>query len=389
MKKDLKDLKVAIVHEWVYKMVGSERVVDALCEIFPQADVYLMFGDVEHAKFKENVKFLPKAKIHYSWMNKIPGLKKFYRYTYFLWPFVVESYNLNKYDLVISSSHSTAKGVITPIETVHVSYMHTPMRYAWDQAGIYFNQENFSKLKRVIINFFLLHLRMWDIVSNNRIDYLITISNFVNKRIKKYYKREADAIVYPIVDVEKAKVITEKEDYFVCLNPFEPNKGGRTIVKTAMKLGFNLKLIGSGSLKNELMKLSKGYENIEYLEVPKDEDKLELFGKAKALIFGGIQDFGIVPVEAMACGTPVIALGKGGALDSIIEGKTGVFYHDDTVESLEQGIRDFEELNQKGVFKPGEIRKHAEKFSRSVFKGRIKEEILKALERHEEEFRYH
>ena len=384
--KDLKDLKVAIVHEWIYKIVGSERALDSLCEIFPQADVYLMFGDLENAKFKENVKYLPKANIKYSWMNKIPGLKKFYRYTYFLWPFVVESYNLNDYDLVISSSHSTAKGVITPIEVPHICYMYTPMRYAWDQASLYFNKENFSWWKRLVIPIFLYFLRMWDIASNNRIDHLIVISEFVNKRVRKYYKRNADAVIYPIVDVHKAKVIEEKEDYFVCLNPFEPNKGGRTIIKAAMELGINLKLIGSGSLKKELMELSKDYKNIEYLDVPTDEEKLEIFGKAKALIFGGIQDFGIVPVEAQACGTPVIALGKGGALETVIDGKTGVFYKEDTVESLIQGIKDFEVLNKKGAFNAQNIRKHAEKFSRDVFINRFKEEIYKAMEKHEREF---
>jgi hypothetical protein len=272
-KKELKDLKVAIVHEWVYKVVGSERVLDAFCEIFPQADVYLMFGDVPNARFIENVKFLPKAKIRYSWMNKIPFIKKFYRYTYFIWPFVVENYDLNGYDLVISSSHSTAKGVITPIETPHISYMYTPMRYAWDMSSLYFNKDNFSLWKRLVIPLFLIYLRVWDIVSNKRIDHLIVISEFVNKRVRKYYKRDADSIIYPIVDVDNCPLVEEKEDYFVCLNPFEPNKGGRSIVSACINKGYNIKLIGDGSLRKELMHIAKDHKNIEFLDVESDEEK--------------------------------------------------------------------------------------------------------------------
>lgn len=358
MNKKFEGLKVAIVHDFMWQVRGGEKCVEALCEIFPDADVYMMFGDTSSSKI------IPKHKTTFTFLQKFPFLKKYYRYTYFLWPIAIETFDLNGYDLIISTSASAAKGIVPGLNSLHISYTFTPMRYAWDMTFEYFNPLNFSLWKRLVIPMFLNYIRIWDVSATDRIDVMVPISEYIAKRIKKYYRRDPDPVIYPPVDVKKGKISEKKEDYLVAIAPFEPNKGGRLIVETAIRDGFNLKLIGDGTMKKELEERAKGHENIEFLGwLDEEGSKWDVVSKAKGYLFCGVEDFGIVPVEAMACGVPVIAYAQGGALETVVDGKTGIFFYEQTVDALSEAIK----LLDKKDFSSKDIQKHTEKFSRDRF----------------------
>lgn len=372
-----KDLRVAVVHDWFLNIRGAERVVECILELYPQADVYTLFYDSKAVS-----KYLPileNHKVYTSWLNKIPFIKKFYKYTYFLWPMSVEIFDLREYDLVISSSACASKGVITGVDTPHISYMHTPMRYAWDQTFDYFNPDNFSWWKRIFISLFIHYIRIWDVTSTDRVDHIIANSEFVGRRIKKYYRRDADSIVYPPVSIANADYTKKKLDYYVAIAPYEANKGGRLIVEAAIKQGFKLKIIGDGSLKKELEKKAKGYDKIEFLGYISEKEKWEYLAKAKAFLFCGVEDFGIVVLEALACGTPVIAYKKGGALSTIKDGVNGVFFEKSDSKSLIASVKRFEKLFEKGTFSPKSLNNYSQGFSKEVFKKRVSDIVSKVL----------
>ncbi|HRI05819.1 MAG TPA: glycosyltransferase [Candidatus Dojkabacteria bacterium] len=364
MSKEFKDLKVAIVHDWIYKVRGGEKCVETFCKIFPQADFYAMFGDMNTIA---EAPIIADRKVTFSILNKIPFIKKFYRYTYFLWPMVIENFDLRGYDLVISTSACISKGVITDVNTPHVCYMFTPMRYAWDQSRDYFNPKNFSWWKRMVIPFFLHFIRIWDVTSTARIDYLVPISNFVKKRIIKYYRRTPDPIIFPPVYVDRAKYDNPKQDYYFAIAPFEPNKGGRLMVETAMREGFNLKIMGEGSMKKELEKLSKDHKNIEYLGWLSEDQKWDYLSRAKGFLFCGVEDFGIVPLEAIASGTPVVAYKMGGALDYIREGENGTFFTEQSPDGLKEAIDRIEKFYSEGKFNVRSMNEFAKGFSQERF----------------------
>lgn len=363
-------LKVAIVHDFLLVQRGAENCIDIFCEMFPQADIYTIFGD----KAKVS-KIIASHKWHQSFLSKFPFVKKYYRYTYPLWPMAVESYDLRGYDLVISSSHVASKGVITSVNTLNICYLHTPMRYAWDQTFDYFNPKNFSLWKRIVIPIFLNYLRIWDVTSTNRIDKIVANSKFIAKRVKKYYRREADNYIYPPVDLKYADYSQKKEEYFTAISPFEPNKNARLIVETAIKYNLNVKLIGDGSMKKEMIKLAHGHDNIEFLGRISDEEKWKVVAKAKGLFFCGVEDFGIVPLEAMACGTPVIAFNEGGALETVVEGFTGVFFDKQDTQTLYNAIKKLDTI----AFDAKKMNEYTKKFSNERFKNEWGDYITKCL----------
>jgi len=284
-----------------------------------------------------------------------------------LYPLAVEQFNFNDYDLVISTSSGASKGLITAYNVPHISYMFTPTRYAWDQYWEYFCPENFSLWKRLVIPFFLLYLRIWDHASAQRPDYIIAISEIVKKRVEKYYKRKVDKIIYPPVETTRAKRSKTRGNYYVAIAPFEPNKGGRLIVDMAKKYNVNVKIIGSGTLKKALEKQAKGFENIEFTGRISEDEKYELLAGAKGFLFCGVEDFGITVLEANACGTPTIAFNKGGAIETVIEGKTGTFFTEQTVESLYGAIQKSEGYWDKKIYDEDFMVRHAEKFSRKRY----------------------
>lgn len=357
MTKRIKDLRVAIIHDWFWSMKGAEKCAEALGELFPQADIYALFGDRSRMSSK-----LKKHKMIFSILQKLPFIKHIYRYTYILWPLLIEQFDLSGYDLVVSSSSSVAKGVVTDYKTVHICYMHSPMRYAWDQTFDYFNPENFSLWKRIVIPFFLNYLRIWDVVSTDRIDFLIANSKFTSKRIEKYYQRKPDAVVYPPLGIEEVKINKKKEDYFVA-SPFDPNKGGRLIVEAAMLYGFKLKLYGTGPLFKELKKKARKYKNIEFLGWVSDAFRWELISRAKGCIYAGVEDLGIIALEAMACGVPVVAYKAGGVVETVKEGKTGVFFNDQKASALYEAILKLETLKMDQV----KMRNHVKKFAKDKY----------------------
>lgn len=359
--KNKKDIKVAIVGEGFYFFEGTNRVNKILCEIFPNADIYGFFGS--RKLMEEHFK---GHRYEFSFLKRYPFLKKYYQYTYFLWPLAVESFNLSGYDLVISSSYSCALGCIAPYPVKHISYIHTPMRYAWDLKDIYFNKKNFSLWKRLVIPFFLNYLRNWDVCAAQRPDVLISNSKFVSSRMKKYWKREADFVIYPPVELYKGKINEKRSKYFVAGTSLEPNKNGDILFKYTRDLNIPLKVIGRYSRK---MKKKYGkYENIEFLGRISDKEKYKVLSKAKGYITLGIEDFGIFPVEAMSCGTPVLFYKYGGVCESVIDGKTGIGIDKLDIKEFKKGLDMFENMkwNYKG------IAKYSKRFGKERFKKNIK-----------------
>jgi glycosyltransferase involved in cell wall biosynthesis len=320
--------KVAIVVEKFFSLGGANVVNLEFAKMFPNADIYALFGSKEFVE-----KHLTDRVVKFSFLNKIPFISKLYTFFLPLWPVGVESFDLSGYDLVISSSHSVAKGCITSQSTKHVSYIHTPMRYLWDLKDVY------SKY-RLLKSPFLNYLRVWDVMSSRRPDFLISNSNFVASRCKRYWGREVDRVIYPPVNLYTGSLVEyeDRGNYFVAGAPFAENKGGDFLISCAKELGFNLKIIGSGRGTNRLKILARGCKNIEFLGRVSQDEKWSVISNAKGFLACGIEDFGIFPVESISCGTPVLALGKGGYMESVIEGVNGAFYSDNTVESFRKGL---------------------------------------------------
>lgn len=363
------NLKVAVVTDWLWNIRGTEKLLDAICEIFPYSEIYSLFGDTKKISNLPNVK---GKKIKYSFLNKLPYINKYYKYTYLIWPAIVENYKFEGFDVVISLSSSCAKGVITG-DIPHICYMNTPMRYAWDLRFQYFDKSLFKP----IINIFLHFLRIWDSARNNTIDYLIANSKYIKTRIKKYYGIEANEIIYPFCDKPILNSVSKIHDsYFLYHGALEPNKGIINVVKAAIKYNFHLKISGSGSLLKEVKKLSKNKSNIEIYGQTTDEMKYKLLMNAKALIFPSNEDFGIVGLEANSVGTPIICLENSGISELIIDNKTGIVINDDTIEEIYRGIQ----LINKNNFDPHLIINNVKNYNREIFQTRIMKVVNSFLE---------
>ena len=363
-------MKIAIVHDFAYKMGGAERLVDTLLSMYPHADLFMLFGD--KSKLSKN---FSKRDIKYSFLQKIPFIKYFYRWTFPIWPGAIESFNFEGYDLVISHSTVAAKGVITDINTYHFAYISSFMRYAWDLRHRYFDKK--PRVLRFFINFWLSYLRAWDISVNNRVNSFVACSNFVARRMQKYYKIDNVPVIFPPVDIKSCLLHkSTKEQYFLSIAPFEPNKNGDLAIECAKKHGFNLKIIGTGSGLKKIRKSAKKYRNIEILGWVDEKQKLHLLAGAKGLLFCGIEDFGIAAVEAIGSGTPVIALKAGGALDYIVEGETGVFFENENADNLWAAITKSNQIK----WNYEKMHKFAyDNFDKHIFVQKIASELKKKL----------
>ena len=351
-------MKVAIVHDWLTGMRGGERVLECLCEIFPEAPIYTLIhlpGRVSRE--------IEKHPIKVSFLNSFPAVGKYYRYLLPLCPIAMESLSIEKEaELIISTSHCVAKGIIPFPHQLHISYVHSPMRYIWDQREVYFP----PSFKSFLISPFLHYLRIWDVVSSSRVDYFVANSQNIARKIKKYYQRSAE-VIYPPVDTEFFTLGEKPEDFYLIVSSFVPYKRIDLAIKAFNKLNKKLLIIGKGPEEKKLRALAK--ENIKFLGWVSKEKLRYFYRRCKALIFPGEEDFGIVPVEVQACGRPVIAFRKGGALESVIEGETGMFFYPQREEALIKKIEEFEKIEKN--FSPEKIRKNALRFSREVFKAKF------------------
>lgn len=359
-------MKIAIVHDWLTNMGGAEQVVINFKEIYKEAPIYTTFYnpnnlDVKLRNIDVKTSFLQKKKM-------VTNHKKYFP----LMPLAFENFNLNDYDVILSSSSSCAKGVITKPGSIHVCYCHTPMRYIWEMRDEY--TEGMGKIKRRLVKILCHYMRIWDASSSNRVDYFIANSTAVKNRIWKHYKRDS-VVINPPVRCNLFNISEKDGDYYLVMSRLVKYKRFDLAVQACSELGKKLIVIGDGPEKENLTKLAN--ENVEFLGRQPDDVVKKYMSECKALLFPGEEDFGIVPVEAQACGRPVIAYGKGGVLDSVINGKTGVFFEEQNVESLKEAINKFETME----FNKQEIRKHALQFDEKVFQEKIKKFIEEVSEK--------
>nr|WP_320136961.1 glycosyltransferase [uncultured Amphritea sp.] len=364
-------VKVAIVHYWLNGMRGGEKVLESFCSLYPDADIYTHVYDSE--KISDKIK---KHRIYTSFISKLPFSKKKYQAYLPFMPLALEQLDLTEYDLVISSESGPAKGVVTRPEALHICYCHSPMRYVWDMYYQYMDEAGL--LKKIVVSPLIHYLKIWDFVSAARVDSFIANSSYVAKRIEKIYRRSS-TVINPPVDVESFYVSEEQGDYYLMLGQLVSYKKPELAVKAFMKSGKKLVVVGEGECKKNIIKMAEGYDNIEILGRQPFDKISELYSKCKALIFPGVEDFGIVPLEAMASGRPVIAYGAGGVLDSVRNKKTGLFFYEQTIESINAAVDDYE--TEKYKFDPVEIRKHAELFSIINFEKSIRNFIHKKMEK--------
>jgi glycosyltransferase involved in cell wall biosynthesis len=387
-------LKTAIIHEWLVTYVGSERVVEQIIKLYPDADFFCLFDFLPH----DERDFLNNRKIHTSFIQKLPFTRKLYRNYLPLMPLAIERFNLSEYDLLISSSHAVAKGIRKTPHQIHICYCHTPMRYVWDLRDQYLEESGLNRgIKGLVIKTILNHLKKWDISSSKRVDYFIANSHYIKERIKRAYGREA-TVIYPPVDIEKFQIYEKKEDFFLTVSRMVPYKKVDLIVEAFSQIGLPLIVIGDGPDFEKVK--NKAKKNIEFLGYQERNVLIQYMQKARAFVFAAEEDFGIVPVEAQACGTPVIAYGHGGVRETIVPIQntddrtqrvdsrwqsiknrdqktepTGIFFYEQTKESLIKAVRRFMEVEDK--FNPWIIRKNAERFDVERFKREFKEFVNK------------
>ncbi|PNV79859.1 MAG: glycosyl transferase [Dictyoglomus turgidum] len=359
-------MRVAVVHDWIVNIGGAEKVLKAILELFPDADVYTL------VYLKDTLRKLGiNNKVYSSFISGLPFAKTKYSYYLPLMPLAIEQFDLSKYDLVISSSHCVAKGVLTKSYQIHICYCHTPMRYIWDLYFPYLKEHKLENgIKGIFVKPILHYLRIWDVSSANRVDYFVANSQNVANRIRKIYRRDS-VVIYPPVDVERFLPSYKKEDYFMVLSRLVPYKKVDLVVETFNELNLPLVVIGDGEEMGKIKKMAK--ENIKILGWQEDNVVKEYLAKAQALIFASEEDFGIVPVEAQACGTPVIAYNRGGAKETVIDGETGILFEEQNVESLKKAVLRF--LKERDNFQRDKIMENAKRFSEDRFKREFKSYI--------------
>lgn len=350
-------MKIAIIHYWLVGMRGGEKVLESICELYPNADIFTHVIDPDKISNK-----LKQHKIETTFINKLPFAKRYYQKYLPLMPLALEQLDLSEYDLIISTESGPAKGVITRPDATHICYCHTPMRYAWDMYHEYLRQQNF--FTRMMMRPLLHYIRLWDFQSAARVDHFIANSNYVSKRINKFYRREA-TVIHPPVDVDTFTPSTQaKEDYYLLLGQLVRYKKADLAVQAFTKLNKKLLVIGVGEQQKELENMAG--ENIEFLGWQEQSVIRHHLQHCKALIFPGVEDFGIVPLEAMACGTPVIAYGAGGALETVVDNETGLLFNEQSVSGLIAAIKRFENRAEK--FDSLTLQAHAQAFSSTRFK---------------------
>ncbi|MCL6494248.1 MAG: glycosyltransferase [Ignavibacterium sp.] len=362
-------MKIALVHEWLVFYAGGERVFESFTNIWKDADVFALvdFLNDEHRKI-----ILKGKHAHTTFIQKLPFAEKKFRSYLPLFPLAIESLNFSKYDVIISSSHAVTKGVRKKPNQLHISYCHSPMRYIWDEAETYFEAAKLNKgLKKIVATKVLNYLRKWDLKTAQRPDYLIANSNYIAEKLKRIYNRNS-TVIYPPVDVDKFECVNNKDDYYFVASRLVPYKRIDLIVEAFSQMpDKRLVIAGTGP---ELNKLKSNFlVNVEFIGYQDEKSLKELMQKAKAFVFTAEEDFGIVVVEAMACGTPVIALNRGGTAETVVDGKTGILFENQNVEDIKNAVRRFESIEDS--FNHNEISDYTKKFSRKIFEEKIKQYV--------------
>ncbi|WP_417200965.1 glycosyltransferase family 4 protein [Bizionia sp.] len=352
-------MRKALVHDWYYVSGGAEKVVHSLNTIWEDFDHFAL---VDYLNDADRAFILNGKSVSTSFIQKLPTAKSNHRKFLQFFPNAIEQFDLSEYDLVLSSSASVAKGVLTHQNQLHICYCHSPMRYAWDLYHQYLREAKLNKgLKSMYAKYVLHKMRLWDLATVNRVDLFVANSKYIARRIKKIYNRDS-VVIYPPVNVHAFPLETDKDDYYFTASRMVPYKKIELIVRAFNNMP-NKKLIvsGDGPEYSAIKKIAKS--NIELVGFVNKEKLTDYMRKAKAFVFAAEEDFGIIPVEAQACGTPVIAYGRGGATETIIKNKTGVFFNKQNEIAIIDAVSKFEELQ----FDPNEIRTHALKFSKERF----------------------
>lgn len=366
-------MKIALVCDFLTKFGGAQQVLLAMHELYPDAPIYCLLYDEKGTMGKFAKGEIIPSGLQKSVLHKRPKflLPKFAS--------AVEEFDLSSYDVVISSSDSFAHGVITKPATFHLCYCHTPMRYAWDWANEYLAENNIGfGIKGMAVRNIIHNLRIWDRVAADRVDHYLANSENVRARIAKYYRTDAE-VLFPPVDLEGIKPSGKPYlDYYLIVSRIEPYKKIKLAVKAFKSLKQKLVIVGEGSDLNYLKSIAS--DNVEFVGAKYDQELYKYYQNAKAFIFPGEEDFGITPVESMAAGRPVIAFQKGGALETVIEGKTGIFFDEATGESLKVAVEQLEKDYDK--FSPEACRKQAELFSKKTFQTALKKAVEEGYAKH-------
>lgn len=356
-------MKIALVHDWLNGMRGGEKVLEIFCELYPEATIFTLLYDP--TKVSETIRRMQVTGS--SVLPRLPFGKSKYRKYLPLFPTLVEQFDLRDFDLVISTSHCVAKGIIPAPHALHICYCFTPMRYIWDLYHDYFSGDRHNWLWNLAIPPAIHYLRLWDRLSSDRVDHFIADSQHVANKINKYYRRNATVIYAP---VDTSFFIPEtnnhSSDYYLVVSAFVPYKKIEIAIQAFNQSGKRLKLAGQGPDYQRLKRLVKS-DNIEFLGWVDDQRLLQLYQGSRALIFPGVEDFGITPLESMSCGKPVIAYRKGGVVESVVENVTGIFFDQQTPEAINDAIIRFESKQ----FSAEQIRQQALKFDKQVFMQQI------------------
>jgi glycosyltransferase involved in cell wall biosynthesis len=364
--------KVALVHDWLTGMRGGEKVLEAICEIYPEAAVYTL------VQVKGSVSARIEAhRIHRSAVQRLPKAGESYRNYLPLFPMMVEMFDLDDYDLVISSSHCAAKSVIRSGSSTHICYCHSPMRYAWDQFEAYFGPDQVGKLKSRLLRPVLAHLARWDAATADRVDRFLANSQYVAGRIRRYYNR-GSTVVYPPVDTTfyqpaSPTAAQPSQPTFLVVSALVPYKRLDIAIDACRQAGAALKIVGRGPEEARLR--FRAGATVEFLGWKSDEEVRELYQQSTAVLLPGTEDFGMVPVEAQACGTPVIALGTGGARETVRDGVTGILVEDTSVAAFADGLDRVRSIKRD----PAVLRAHAEQFSRAHFMTNFRSAVAAAI----------
>jgi glycosyltransferase involved in cell wall biosynthesis len=354
-------------------MRGGEKCLEVLCELFPHAEIYTLLHIPKSVSPP-----IEALKIQTSFIQRVPFSRGQYRKYLPLFPMAIERFNFEQHDVIISTSHCVAKGAIPRRGALHICYCHTPMRYVWEAYDSYFGKGRIGSLTRLVMPPVAHYLRAWDVKSSARVNHFIANSKNVQERIRRHYNRDSE-VIYPPVDVSRFEISTHDRGYFLIVSAFAPYKRVDLAIEAFNKIGQRLVIIGDGHENRKLRGMANS--NVEFVGWASQDQLAQYYKGCSALIFPGEEDFGIVPLEAMSAGKPVIAYCKGGALETVVdtgEVRTGVFFRDQTIESLLEALERFHE----STFDPYKIREHALKFDRFIFKTRLKDFLEQKIAEH-------